>query len=100
LLLADIRQVFAQSGAQRMFTYALVNALRTLPGSRWCGGFNGQKPLNEYRLGRYLSAFGIRSRNLRIGSTQAKGYDLADFTTLFADLPVSDTTASLIAADI
>jgi hypothetical protein len=87
LLLIDIRQVFAQSGAPRMFTYALVNALRTLPGSHWSGEFNGHKPLNEYRLARYLSAFGVRSRNIRIGPVQAKGYELADFATIFANLP-------------
>jgi hypothetical protein len=39
-------------------------------------------------------------RGLGIGSTQAKGYELADFATLFAGLPVSDTNASLVAAEI
>jgi hypothetical protein len=41
------------------------------------------KPITERWLARKLAAFGIHSKNLRIGEEQAKGYELADFAEKF-----------------
>ena len=76
-LLADVRLVFARSGAQRLFSSVLVERLRALPDRAW-GGRNGETPMSGVRLARYLSRFGVAPRQVRIGGRQARGYELAD----------------------
>jgi putative DNA primase/helicase len=82
-LLRDIRTIFERSGAQRLFSSALVEGLRAMPEGRWSGGKNGEKPMNEARLARYMSLFGIAPRHIRIGGRQSRGYELADFARAF-----------------
>jgi uncharacterized protein DUF3631 len=77
-LLTDIREVFRQGGAQRLFSSALVDGLRALPGRGWSGG-EGEPPLNEARLARYLSRLEVAPRRIRIGDRQSRGYEAADF---------------------
>jgi len=92
LLLADIRQIFAQSGRTRLSSKELVDSLRLLPDRPWQSavgpssaglrsGDTSQSALNW--LARRLRQFGISSRNIREGGLRAKGYDLADFTGAF-----------------
>jgi len=83
-LLADIRDIFAQHGGQRLFSSTLVDSLRALQNRRWSGANNGDKPITLARLARRLSAFNIRSQTIRIGPLRAKGYDLADFAQPFS----------------
>jgi len=83
-LLADIRLIFTQQGVQRLFSSALVDALRVLPELPWSGSNNGDKHISVARLARRLSAFGIRSQTIRIGLLRAKGYTLANFVQAFA----------------
>jgi putative DNA primase/helicase len=77
-LLTDIREVFRQGGAQRLFSSALLDGLRAMPGRGWSGG-EGEPPLNEARLARYLSRLGVAPRRIRIGDRQSRGYEAADF---------------------
>jgi hypothetical protein len=77
-LLADIRLIFAQSAADRLFSSTLVASLRALPDRPWSGA-SGAKPLTEYHLARRLHPLGIRPRLFRIGQHRGKGYELADF---------------------
>src|SRR6267378_1768532 len=42
-LLADVRLIFTQHGVQRLFSSALVDALRVLPERPWSGANNGDK---------------------------------------------------------
>jgi len=83
-LLAAIRLIFAQHGVQRLFSSALVDALRLLPERPWSGANNGDKHITAARLARRLSAFNVHSQTIRIGQLRAKGYDLADFALAFA----------------
>ena len=45
---------------------------------------NRGKPITERWLARNLTAFGIKSGNIRIGEKQAKGYERAHFNEAFA----------------
>lgn len=86
ILLPDIRQVFSESGGQRQFSAELVNALCALPNRPYADawGRNGDgRRLDESALARALSPYGVRSRNVRINSEQAKGYELADLSDAF-----------------
>jgi len=78
ILLSDIRQLFAQSSATRIPTKQLLHSLRALPDRPW------HPELTPQSLASHLSAFGLRSHNIRLGALQTKGYDLADFTEAFA----------------
>jgi putative DNA primase/helicase len=81
-LLADIRQIFTQSGATRISSKQLLEALRTGPAGRYAKLGTAYSALSW--LARGLKPFGINSRVMRIGTQCAKGYDLADFTDAFA----------------
>ena len=53
---------------------------------------NAQKVLTEARLARHLLPLGVRSRPIRIGARQARGYQLADFAEPFARFLCARTT--------
>jgi hypothetical protein len=76
-LLADVRQVFADAHADRLFSSYLVRALHALPDRPWAGNDNGAKPITVTGLARYLSYLGIHSRTLRLGTQTARGYLLS-----------------------
>jgi hypothetical protein len=84
LLLADIRSIFAASGAQSLFSSTLVDALVGIPARPWSRTSSNLAPIDQSWLARRLRPFDIRSHNLRIGTLQAKGYDLADFAESFS----------------
>jgi putative DNA primase/helicase len=84
-LLADIRQIFTQSGASRLFSSSIVSSLRALPDRPWSSDNNGHKPIDEPWVARQLRPFGVMPRNVRIGEGRARGYYLADFSQAFGD---------------
>ena len=59
-----------------MGTKAILEALIALPESPW-GDLKG-KPLNDTGLARRLNAYGVKSKQVRIGGWTGKGYDRAD----------------------
>ena len=79
MLLDDIKQVFTADG---IFSRDLIEKLAEMKERPWPDVCRG-KPITERWLARKLAAFGIHSKNLRIGEEQAKGYELADFTEAF-----------------
>ena len=83
-LLADIRSIFAASGAQRLFSTTLVHSLAALSSRNGSTNSGNHSPLNQTSLACRLRAFNVLSHNVRIGDIQAKGYDLADFAEPFA----------------
>ena len=83
MLLADIRQIFLQSGSTRISSTQLVDKLRALPGRHWQSALRGSNSVFNW-LGHQLQRFGIKSRTLRIGPDRVKGYELGDFTQSFA----------------
>jgi hypothetical protein len=89
LLLKDIRSIFTQCKATRLFSSTLVEYLRAMPDRPWSGnqieqegteGTEEKEAINQTWLARQLRPLGIRPRNLRIGNMRAKGYELADFS--------------------
>ena len=82
MLLADIRQVFVEKNAKRIFSKSLVETLCGMTDRQWPEAHRG-KPITETWLAHRLRAFGINSRTLRIGERRAKGYESADFTEAF-----------------
>ncbi|MBV9160069.1 MAG: DUF3631 domain-containing protein [Pseudonocardiales bacterium] len=72
-LLADLRELFARAGTDRMATSGILPALCGLEESPW-GDLNG-KPLDARRLAKELSRYGVRPHDLRIASGEVvKGY--------------------------
>jgi putative DNA primase/helicase len=93
MLLADIQQIFAgtsppppdgekPSGVERIFSRRLVELLSEMKDRPWPEAQRG-KPISERWIARYLAAFEIHSKTLRIGDERAKGYEAADFTEAF-----------------
>ena len=87
VLLADIRDVFSDSGEDRLASKSLAAKLRSLPDSRWAswGARRGQPGLQAGDLAFLLRPFGVQPRVLRLrndsdrGAT-LRGYLLSDFT--------------------
>jgi hypothetical protein len=85
LLLADIRQIFAERGVERIGLKILMEDLHSgtfeeHPWQEWSDG-RGLKPTG---VGRLLRPFGIRARQLWIGGANVRGYDLEQFSDAFA----------------
>jgi putative DNA primase/helicase len=101
-LLASIRQIFTQTGAARISSQRLVDALNALPNSPNSALGISHSALEPLRtphsaltarsLAACLRPFGIAPRTMRIGNDRVKGYELADFADAFARLisPKSD----------
>jgi hypothetical protein len=73
-LLADLRTVFGD--ADEMASKSILVALTAMEEAPW-GDIKG-KPLDERGLARRLRQYGVRSKNIRIGSATPKGYSRAD----------------------
>jgi hypothetical protein len=82
-VLADIRSIFAASGAQRLFSSALVDELAALPERPWSWGSDNTKQIDQSWLARRLLPLEVRPHNIRIGEERAKGYELTDFAEAF-----------------
>lgn len=73
-LLADLRTIFADH--EVLFTEEILRALIALDESPW-GDLRG-KPLDARRLARYLKAFGVVPKQVRVGMATQKGYAAED----------------------
>lgn len=69
-LLRDIKTVFGD--LDRMFSADIVFELTRDPESDWCDLWG--KPLDQRRLAKELKRYGVRSKEVRIGTRTAKGY--------------------------
>lgn len=76
-LLADVRHVFGSRPA--LLTASVLEHLHSLEESPWSDYYG--KPLTDRGLAKLLRPYGVKSRNVRVGDDQGKGYsrdDLAD----------------------
>lgn len=93
-LLADVRDIFASRGLDRIASANLCESLAGLgdrPWSEWRRG----KDITPVQLARLLTPFGVRSKTIRLGSETAKGYELTAFEDAFARyLPPQSVTPS------
>jgi hypothetical protein len=77
-LLADIRRVFDERGADRLATVDLVEVLCEEEASPW-GDFSHGKRITPQAVARLLRPFDIRPVVVRIGESTPRGYRLEDF---------------------
>jgi hypothetical protein len=83
LLLEDIRSIFEGSDEQKAWhSKDLVDKLTSLEGRPWSDWKNG-KPLSTYGLANLLGAFGVKSRQVKLGKNR-QGYRVAEFTDAFS----------------
>lgn len=75
-LLADVRAAFASTGAEKLSTETLLEALCEMDESPW-GDIRG-KALDSRGLSRRLGRYDVRPKQIRIGDRTCKGYDRAD----------------------
>jgi putative DNA primase/helicase len=81
-LLADIQDIFRKHSAGRIFSKDLIEALKELPESPW-NDWNRGKGLSTNTLSSLLKHFGVKSKSIRIGFNQYKGYTLESFKDAF-----------------
>ncbi|HUY24774.1 MAG TPA: DUF3631 domain-containing protein [Candidatus Saccharimonadales bacterium] len=71
-LLEDMRGIFDGRATDRLFTSALLEALRGLDESPW--GELAAGSLTAHRLSRLLKPYGVEPHTVRVGADTAKGY--------------------------
>lgn len=82
-LLIDIRTIFNDIGEQKIFGIGLVEALNADAENIWATWNRGQ-PITQSQLANRLKQFGIKSKDVRIGTIVKKGYELKQFQDAFA----------------
>jgi putative DNA primase/helicase len=98
-LLTDIRELFNEANAERIFSGVLVGALCAMNDRPWPEANRG-RAITENWLARHLLPFGIKPKTLRIKTDRAKGYETADFNEAFEryletpELSIRDTVTS------
>lgn len=82
-LLADIRDLFAARGRDRLKSADIVEWLLSSEGRPWAE-WNDGKPITTNSLARQIAPFGIKPQSVRIGDQTPKGYLLSQFEDAFA----------------
>ena len=75
-LLSDVRLIFGTRGVERIFTFDLIAALEADDEGPWA---SVRFPLTPHRLSKLLQPFEIEPKQLRIGSSNQKGYEREAF---------------------
>ena len=73
-LLGDLRRIFDEHDADRMFTATLLEALHADDEAPWLSYGRASRPLSAQQLARLLHPYRIRSRDVHIDEQHAKGY--------------------------
>jgi hypothetical protein len=84
-LLSDLRQVLGDNDS--MFTAAILGELVKIEESPW-GDIKG-KPLSDRGLADRLRPYGIKPKNIRIGTVVNRGYSRGDFLDAWSRYPPS-----------
>lgn len=82
-LLTDIKEIFDNKHMSKIFSSQMLDDLVADDEAPWAT-WNRGKPMTARQLSMKLGEFGIKPKNIRIGSTSKKGYDLSDMTEVFA----------------
>jgi hypothetical protein len=82
-LLADLRDLFALRGLDRIASAEIVEALAKMEDRPWPEWRRGQ-PLTARQLARLLKPFDAAPKKIRFGDTTAQGYELADLEDAFS----------------
>ena len=94
-LLIDIKQIFDNKKATRIFSEDLLTALCSDPEMNWAT-YNRGQPIKQRQLANRLGEYKISSKQIRIGQDNKRGYDIADFKDTFKryipDTPILSIT--------
>jgi len=82
-LLTDIQEIFEHKRMNRISTADLIAALCDDDEKVWAT-YNRGRPVSPRQISKRLSDFGIKSKNVRIGYGQAKGFEIEQFQEAFA----------------
>ena len=89
-LLGDLREIFDKRG-DRVFTRDIRVDLKRMDNRPWPEYGRSQKPITDRGIAKLLEDFHVRSRSIRIGNENLKGYERKTFKALFAGyLPPED----------
>jgi Protein of unknown function (DUF3631)/ATPase family associated with various cellular activities (AAA) len=77
-LLADIQAIFKESGADKIHTEDLIEALKRREERPWAEYRQG-RPITSQQVAGLLDPFGIKPKLVRIGEKVARGYRSDDF---------------------
>lgn len=82
-LLADIKEVFETKDIDRISSADLISALCKDEEKPWAT-YNRGKQISSRQLSRRLAEYHIQSKNIRIGFSISKGFELEQFADAFA----------------
>ena len=82
-LLADIQEVFEHKRVDRIHTTDLITALCDDDEKIWAT-YNRGRLVSPRQIAKRLGDFGIKSKNVRVGYKQAKGFELEQFKEAFS----------------
>jgi uncharacterized protein DUF3631 len=89
-LLADLRELFATTPANKLATAAIMRYLTALEDRPWAD-YAQSEPLTPRQLAKLLDGFNIKARQIREGPVTRKGYVRSDFTDAFRRYLPSET---------
>jgi hypothetical protein len=81
-LLHDVKTIVASSKDNGVYSIELLEELVKMPERPW-SEINRGKQMTQNRLAKMPGAFGLKTKNLRIGDDVRRGYDLADLRAAF-----------------
>jgi hypothetical protein len=97
-LLADIRQVFADAGADKLSSATMCDSLAQIEGREWAEWGRARKPISTHQVAKLLRPFKVFPQPMRVVGESLRGYFLADFTDAFArylpEPPLSDRNSA------
>ena len=82
MLLRDIQQLFLSSGASRITSKELCEALTSDEEGPWKTCSNG-KPITPNLIGKLLRPYGVKPKTIRVGDSTLRGYDKAQLEDAF-----------------
>jgi hypothetical protein len=83
LVLSDIRDILGEKPGERIATSSLIEDLHNIEERPWRDDYRHGKPLRAEGLAYLLRRYKIRSRQMKIGGTNVRGYETAWFTDAF-----------------
>jgi len=99
LMLTDLRALYVERDADKLLTDDILAALAKMDERPWPEYARGDKPITPTGLSRLLSRFGVRPKQVRVGTESKKGYDLEDlgpaFGTYLPPLELAETSETI-----
>ncbi len=96
-LLADIKAIFEDKRVNQLPTVEIVRLLNAIEEAPW--GANDRNPMSAHKLARLLKPYEIEPKNIRQGTTVAKGYIKAEFIDSWSRyLPASSDSLTATSA--